>query len=126
MATHLNIERLAELAKQATPGPWRLDRTEAAVMSESGYRVVDFANGVADDDTVFLAACDPQTILALCAEVERMRAVVEGLRQLHLCDDDEHNLDCKRDHGEMILPNPEGCAACRVFAALDSAKEEKP
>ena len=120
MATHLNIERLAELAKQATPGPWRLDRTEAAVMSESGYRVVDFANGVADDDTVFLAACDPQTILALCAEVERMRAVVEKTRVRHyhcLRNANGHHVGsgAKRDIAE--------CAALR---ALDSAKEEKP
>ena len=61
----------------------------------------------------------PQTILALCAEVERMRAVVEAARRSYDYGESEHG------HGG----DGESCAFCGlgdVLAALDSAKEEKP
>lgn len=47
--------------------------------------------------------------------IRRMLEFAEKVKELHLRDDDEHGLDCKGKHGQMINPNPEGCEMCRLL-----------
>ena len=66
----MNIERLEELARAATPGPWFVHPTLGhAVATVSKTRIC--ADGIpqADphSDAAYIAACDPSTILKLTA-----------------------------------------------------------
>lgn len=77
-----SLDRLEQLAKAATPGTWYVSAAstgEQYVRSQGGdtnYAVAECwgGRGPNADDAAFIAACDPQTILALTAEVQRLEA----------------------------------------------------
>lgn len=94
MTTPTTLEQkareLAELAKKATPGPWDFRQARFPVDGETDCGILAGAAGggaIAEcfgrvKDTVrvnavanaaFIAACDPQTILALCAALTSIR-----------------------------------------------------
>ena len=65
----IDLDALEELAKAATPGPWRANRSTAY-----GYAVVEtpdveVAAELDAGDAAFIAAADPSTVLALIARV---------------------------------------------------------
>jgi len=90
----INIEKLRELAKAATPGPWyelpRCDNAEpyraCGVVSEQkakhGTPISIFKSDAYDEcshpiskaDAAYIAALDPHTVIALFDEMERERA----------------------------------------------------
>lgn len=88
MTDHAELRRVAEAA---TPGPWSCNRHWAIV----GGPILEFTNGAAQqqiamacgqswmrDDELrnnaeFIAAANPQAILGLIAEVERLRSRLE-------------------------------------------------
>lgn len=80
-----SIRRLAELAKKATPDARTIERApmDAGFDIMSKGTDVAIASYLTERDAKYYAACDPQTIIALCAEVERLRA-----RLKELADDD--------------------------------------
>lgn len=135
-----HIERLAELARKAL-----IERAAETWTAQdlAGWEVNALNVTRTEAEADLIAACSPQTILALCAEVgrltkenetfrsadyeaireipddyERMRAVVEKTRVRHY-----HCLrNANRHHvGSGAKRDIEECAALR---ALDSAKEE--
>lgn len=70
MSEHMpDLDELERLAKAATPGPWRKGRFDSVVDGE-GFLV---AGDCPDHD--FIAACQPQAILALIEEVRRLRVI---------------------------------------------------
>ena len=72
------LKRLRAIAEAATPGPWSRDtfgcvsasrRNRTIAMPGNGFR----ASAQDDTDARFIATFDPPTVLALLAEVERLR-----------------------------------------------------
>ncbi len=78
MPETLTLERVAELrakAEKASPGPWT---TESFTFVRGGSRGFDMiATTTLSYDAAHIAACDPPTVLALIAMVERYRAALE-------------------------------------------------
>lgn len=80
--TNEEREKLAALAREATPGPWK-----SATRHESGHRAVSWATvytlddggiNVADDltarDARYIAAASPDVVLSLLSEIDRLSA----------------------------------------------------
>ena len=77
--TAQDVERLAALAEKATPGPWFVgtmdgvpeEATNVRNGDSEGPRVAScfgaYRAHIATANADFIAACDPQTILALCS-----------------------------------------------------------
>jgi hypothetical protein len=81
--TNIDLDGLAALAQAATPGPWvvSLDGVYEADMSARITRVSGNPE-VAHADAAFIAACDPDTILALverAKDADRQRAAIAAL-----------------------------------------------
>lgn len=83
----IDIDRLIALCEKATPGPWTHDTTDnhgTMIRAADGQSLAEcWMRGTQwphRDNAAFIAACDPQTILALCAENKRLTAEVERLR----------------------------------------------
>jgi hypothetical protein len=78
-----DLDTLRMLAEEATPGKW--ERDGDFVRDTVGLRIAEcFANWKPDEriaaDASYIAACDPQTILALLDENERLRAAIVAMR----------------------------------------------
>ena len=92
-ASRVDLERLRALAEKATPGPWEVQspkvRTSAFVgaprfgyvcnapVPASDWNMEFNATSQARRNVAFIAACDPQTILAL---LDRVAELENGLR----------------------------------------------
>lgn len=96
----IDIDKIESLAKAATPGPWRGDRFDGTVK----YDIVagDYPNGAytiichgdngnacdggygftSAENEAYVLAANPDTILALVAEVRRLREDAERYRWL--------------------------------------------
>ena len=87
--TDNRLAELEALAKAATPGPWfavRL-RVNTCVKAANGDYVMEAgARGRAlvrhEEDADFIAATDPETVLALIAELLRLRAELKRVAPL--------------------------------------------
>ena len=76
MSDHSELKRLAEAA---TPGPWAYDGSYVCpARTEDGTTYVELWRSIADchqpENTKFIAAANPDSVLALIAEVEGLRA----------------------------------------------------
>lgn len=73
----IDTKRLRELAEKATPGPWRSNpRTAKVYYLASGGDSADLSYILSENeasDAEFIAATDPQTVLALLDEIDRLR-----------------------------------------------------
>ena len=94
----VDIEELEVLAKAAQPGPWSVDsdadyRDAAPYICSArlGYTVVSRDGVMEDDDAAFIAAANPQTVLALLAELRmhRERASVATVTDAQLADEEK-------------------------------------
>lgn len=92
-----NLEYLKKLAHVATPGPWETDATEqnphANAVRYAGGQIQGGANicGIAvlhdggqdresmDANGAFIAECNPETVLCLIDEIERLQAEIERM-----------------------------------------------
>lgn len=85
--TDEQLKRLRDLARQATPGPWRVEHRvygEQEVASVNVLEIVppssvELAHWIIDAD--YIAAASPDAVLALLQEVERLRAANAELRR---------------------------------------------
>lgn len=82
MSAELNLEQLKALALAATPGPWQWDGRKVdddgyVHIPECSYIVggisLAFQHEDYQRDCDFIAAANPATVLALIAEIERLR-----------------------------------------------------
>ena len=83
----MNITELEKLAKAATPGPWRQSEHEHlkdCIMTHGSNPVIycDEVPIMALEDAAYVAAANPQTILAM---IELMREMGEALHVVRLC-----------------------------------------
>lgn len=82
MITDEQLEALDLSARAATPGDWAMGK--GYEQSDPGYYVYSLASGlvtVSEDtlsfaDATFIANASPETVLALVAEVRRLRRFV--------------------------------------------------
>jgi hypothetical protein len=70
---------LEKLAREATPGPWAADEDELLVLAGDD-RTVWICRTGCDADRDFIAAANPARVLALCAELTRLRGALENIR----------------------------------------------
>lgn len=88
----IDLEKLKALAEKATPGPWFVLRNELddpdnvlvhGISSDGLHddiaRTDSGAYPPREDDAQYIAAANPQTILAMCEELEAARAMRDGL-----------------------------------------------
>jgi hypothetical protein len=84
------VSDLRRFAEQATPGPW-----EAAGLNEADDTVItaddDPVCHAHPDDTRFIAACDPQTVLAILDERDRLRAALVEILDEFDASDEAHD-----------------------------------
>jgi hypothetical protein len=96
----MNLGTLESLAKAATPGPWWID-SHGLCMSGLNHKTVFITDSKAmgtavrhtdtgnlshwrnDNDASFIAAANPETILALIALVREMGEALEDCISLH-------------------------------------------
>jgi len=79
MSNQLDLAAIKAAAEAATPGPW-YEAYPGVVFPEKSRGVVrvTFAYAKGVEDTAYITLMHPQTTLALVAEVERLRAIVEA------------------------------------------------
>jgi len=70
MVSELDLERIKELAQEATQGAWE---PHVVYWNYDGELLVDF-----DHDRDFVAGISPTIVLALVAEIERLRGELEA------------------------------------------------
>lgn len=71
---------IAELARKATPGPWFTDDPWIVATRDAAGAIeylaatndLDTGNDQQERDAAFIAACDPQTILALLDRIAEL------------------------------------------------------
>lgn len=111
----LDIDAIKARADAATEGPWVVDDQKYVLRSKNGgwdgliiatVQHDDFGL-VEEDNTAFIASAR-QDIPALLAEVERLQAIVERVRELHVSGIG-HNPNC-----HCGIPAGDGalCRAC--------------
>jgi len=82
----MNINELEKLAKAATPGPWKWYRWTDGynhVVEDDGTSVTSVRYGGLDDSK-YIAAANPQTILAM---IELLREMGEALEMYMAAED---------------------------------------
>jgi hypothetical protein len=83
-----NLEELRKAAEKATPGPWRYSpwhiEEGPSCVRKDGYGIV--ATVASDDMAIYLAKVDPQTILEIIGEIERLRTVLRNIAEGNLGD----------------------------------------
>lgn len=78
----VDMVKLGELAKAATPGPWQFEKRTATALLYAGlgnHRANVFNNdelGADFEDAKFIAAANPATVLDLLAEIERLNGLL--------------------------------------------------
>lgn len=73
--TPTSLETLIELARAATPGPWK--RGNAGCVWNDGYKAI-LAEAADANNACFIAATNPATVIALC---EALRGAVAALEK---------------------------------------------
>ncbi len=82
----IDTTKLRELAQKATPGEWYVSApAEHAVWKDIGdrrYLIADTSDGFTDDNnSEYIAAANPATVLALLDELDRLRNVESATLQ---------------------------------------------
>ena len=77
----MNIDELERLAKLATPGPWKASITGMVGTDDNDCRVITDCCSVHDAD--FIAAANPETMLALIAELREYRHLCAQVRAVY-------------------------------------------
>jgi hypothetical protein len=88
--TDAELDELERKATAATPGPWVHLHGEdfelvygVAIRSEDGHSVAEWDDlPLSPDDADFVAAANPKTVLALVAEIRRLRSAPKSRVQI--------------------------------------------
>lgn len=83
----IDTNALRKLCKSATPGEWYVSApAEHAVWKDIGdrrYLIADTSDGFTDDNnSEYIAAANPATVLALLDELDRLRTIESAARNL--------------------------------------------
>jgi len=82
----MNINELDEMAKAATPGPWKLSGTEHVVAGGNYVVALDCIS----EDAKHIAAANPSAIRELIAAYREAVAALNKIKEI----DDEYNEAC--------------------------------
>ena len=116
--TTIDTDRLRALAEAATPGPWEdvsnrygYDVSETWAVEPVAPSVHNICHvTVGQRDAAYIAAADPQTVLALLDEIERLRGEGEWEYALQADGDDEPWSDWYESR-ELLADNLDALAA---------------
>lgn len=106
----IDLKELRQAAENATPGPWRAFSDEICIATEQevGLRYPTIASNIDSRkkwfnyaDSQFIALANPQTIIALCDMIEKMK-ICENCKNLAF-DENDYSI-CKLADG-----NTENC-----------------
>lgn len=125
----IDIDRLIALCEKATPGPWETEQTRdwwmiADKMDAIATTHMCFARNP-EANAAFIAACDPQTILALCKKLQHMSALLGMALDVNVDGDSAWEAEvralieypeCSGD--PACCPENEGYGCCKPNAAL--------
>lgn len=78
---NIDLNELEALAKTATPGPWRYDNRRKEIWS-SDTPIIE-AGYYARRNVDYIVAANPTVVLELIAELRKLRAELEYVRELH-------------------------------------------
>jgi hypothetical protein len=92
------IERLAELAKGATPGPWVHEGGRIEAPESPNAWVVHENGRVWKNDCDFIAACNPAVIAQAATEYAAVVAERDALREALTGMVAQHGCDCGHPH----------------------------
>lgn len=85
---HNDLTKLKELAERATPGPWTTDAAQSVIAESdqlnSGWVICECFGSDEKANREFIKNANPQAILGLIAEVERLRGQVDHLINQHM------------------------------------------
>lgn len=124
MTMTTNKQALREAAEKAAPGKWRYLKTtpfmDAEISSENHTRVVNLlASDVTADNSEFIAAANPATVLALLDELE---AAEKRIAELEALDKPKfvQCWSCKHDIEVLAIADCDGyCPRCAAPIDLD-------
>lgn len=80
--THSELNQLRDLAKAATPGPWRVEAQGHAPQQVARVNNLEVAPPDSVElahcatDAAYIAAVSPDVVIALLAEVDRLRLLL--------------------------------------------------
>jgi hypothetical protein len=84
----MDTNKLKELAELATPGPWTIDAAQSVIADSdqlnSGWVICECFGSDEKANRDFIKAANPQAILGLIAEVERLRGQIDNLINQHM------------------------------------------
>lgn len=86
----MQLQELKVAALAATPGPWGIDRAGDMIVSNQSHPVAtvsdafhrQLANGDVGKDAEFIAAANPDAILALLGELEASQCALKSVTEL--------------------------------------------
>lgn len=86
----MQLQELKVAALAATPGPWGIDRAGDIIVSNQSHPVAtvsdafhrQLANGDVGKDAEFIAAANPDAILALLGELEASQCALKSVTEL--------------------------------------------
>jgi len=87
--THSELNQLRDLAKAATPGPWRVEAQGHAPHEVARVNNLEVAPpdsvelAHCADDAAYIAAVSPDVVIALLAEVDRLRLLLRESTAWH-------------------------------------------
>lgn len=105
------LKRKAEAAGADHPWHWHADPIKGDPLGRSRYEITTlgrtitrtyYSDSVALHEAAFIAAANPQAVLALIARIQHLESANSGLRKmLDVCeaDDDDEILDHREDRG---------------------------
>lgn len=119
----IDIDKLEQLAEAATPGPWIPTDTPGLALTINNME--------------YIASVDPTTVLALIAELRKLRAVVDATgdrsaamipnsKDLAICP--ECNASAGRwvtDHDQSCAMSEEPCQHLRRWVRCETCKGER-
>lgn len=71
--TNEDLDRLIELAKKATPGPWQLDAWDVGDGDHYNLPQIIGDNWISKEDGEYVSAMSPDVCIALCEELKAYR-----------------------------------------------------
>lgn len=141
----VDLDALDALLAAATPAPWRACRRGDAVVHAYGeepgdphmtYTVADLTQNINEGDAHLIAAARNALphLISEARFAERLRAEIARLRvEVAAAANAHRNIgalliangcDCECDNGDPHGPDCDRCLACRIDAALATARKE--
>ena len=134
----IDLDELAKLAEAATPGPWHFHQDDGTALDISEVCIprpeedvdLSIASLLEDRDGAFIAAANPQAVLALIERVRRVEAERDAAAKVLTEFADAQDSWCEKGRAEQMISRAAMRDALRARAAeirgakRDAARQE--